>query len=95
MRWENRRRSSNVEDRRGQRSSRLGVGGVGGSSAIVRLLPMLISKLGIKGVLLIAVGVFALSKMGVDIPALLLGQPMSQQSGPKTFSPEEQRLCRS
>lgn len=95
MRWENRRRSSNVEDRRGQRTSRMGMRGLGGSSAIMRLLPALVSKLGIKGVLLIAVGLFVLSKMGIDIPALLMGQPAVQQSGaaPKSFSPEEQRLA--
>ena len=69
--------------------------GLGGSSAIMRLLPALVSKLGIKGVLLIAVGLFVLSRMGIDIPALLMGQPAIQQPGAaqKTFSPEEQRLA--
>jgi len=71
MRWKNRTRSSNVEDRRGQQAMRIG----GGSSSLVmRLLPMLISKLGLKGVLAIGAGLVVANMMGVDIPALLSGQ---------------------
>lgn len=96
MRWQNRRRSSNVEDRRGQRPSRLSGRG-GGASIAMRLLPLLIRKLGIKGVLVVGAGLFVLSRMGLDIPSLLMG-PSGGSSGYATnseqsFSAEEQRLA--
>jgi len=99
MRWENRRKSSNVEDRRNQQPSRMPgrIGSMGGgSSTLLRFLPIIISKLGFKGVLLVGGGLFLASKMGLDIPALLLGQPSAVQqttTQQKTFSPEEQRLA--
>ena len=98
MRWENRRRSSNVEDRRNQRASRMPsrLGGLGGGSMLIRFLPLLIRKLGIKGVLLIGGGLFVASQMGLDIPALLLGQPSAvpqTTTQQKTFTAEEQRLA--
>lgn len=102
MRWKNRRRSQNVEDRRGQRPSRLGgmSMGRGGSGALLRLLPLIVSKLGIKGVLFLGVGLFAASKLGLDIPSLLLGGGnVSQQSAsrpsatPTNISAEEQKLA--
>lgn len=96
MRWRNRRRSSNIEDRRGQRVSRMGGMGMGaGGSMLIRFLPLLISKLGFKGVIALGVGFFLLSRMGLDIPALLLGQPgaVQQTNTEQNFSPEEQQLA--
>lgn len=94
MRWQNRRRSTNVEDRRGQRVSR--VGGLGaGSSPLLRLMPLLFSKLGIKGVLIVGAGLFVASKLGIDIPGLLLGgsalQTPAANQAPN--NPEQQRLA--
>lgn len=90
MRWKNRKRSSNVEDRRGQQTMRIG----GGSSSIVmRLLPMLISKLGLKGVLAIGAGLVVANMMGVNIPALLSGQvgATSARSSASLSAQDQQR----
>lgn len=92
MRWQNRRRSGNIEDRRGQRSSRLAGGS--GSGLLARLLPLLFRKLGFKGVLAVGAGLFVLAQMGVDIPALLLNQPAATTNvSSQKFSPDEQRLA--
>ena len=66
-----------------------------GASMLMRFLPMLIRKLGIKGVVILGVAAFALSKMGVDIPALLMGQPSvaPQSTSTRQFSAEEQQLA--
>ena len=92
MRWENRRRSSNIEDRRGQSAGRLSSGN---STAALRMLEPLLRKVGIKGMILIAAGLFVASKMGIDIPGLLLGTPSNQAATPSTatFTAEEQRLA--
>ena len=46
MRWRGNRKSSNVEDRRSMRASRLSGGNGGGG--LIRLLPMLFKFLGLK-----------------------------------------------
>ncbi len=92
MRWENRRRSRNIEDRRGQPQQRIAAGA--GSGLLFRLLPLLFRKLGFKGVIAVGAGLFVLGQMGVDIPGLLLNQPATaSQSAPPTFTAEEQRLA--
>ncbi|MDA0322014.1 MAG: zinc metallopeptidase [Verrucomicrobia bacterium] len=54
MRWRGNRRSSNVDDRRGMRAR--GVGGIRGGGGILRLLPLALRFLGVKGtVILVAV----------------------------------------
>ena len=94
MRWQNKRRSDNVEDRRGQRAAR--AGGLSGSSPLLRLLPMLIRKGGIKSVVVIGVGLFIASQLGINIPALLLGGG-GMQGGPTGATPKitaaEQQLA--
>ncbi len=59
MRWRGRRKSSNIEDRRGMRAS--GSGSLGGGS-MLRLLPMVFKFLGFKGtaILLACVGAYGL-----------------------------------
>ena len=93
MRWKNKRRSSNIEDRRGQRASP--AGGFSGNSPLLRLLPMLIRRGGIKSILVIGAGLFIASQLGINIPALLMGGGM--QSGtataPAKISPAEQQLA--
>ncbi len=78
MRWRQGRRSTNVEDRRGQGPSvggmrvgpRTGIGGIGGIVLIIILL-----------------------MLGVDPTALLTsGGSMQQSPGTQTFSPEEEEL---
>ena len=92
MRWEDKRRSDNIEDRRGQTPMRAG----GGSSAMaLRFLPLLIQKLGFRGMLLVGAGLFIAAQMGIDIPALLFGTPATSttQQSDRTVSAEEQRLA--
>lgn len=92
MRWKNSRRSSNVEDRRGQRQ-RMSASGAGMSSPLLRLLPMLIKKGGIKSIVLIGLGLFAASKMGLDVGSLLgISSPQVGQSQPASVSAEQQEL---
>jgi uncharacterized protein len=50
MRWRGNRRSSNVEDRRSMRASRIGGGSGGG---LIRLLPMVFKFLGFKGTVIL------------------------------------------
>lgn len=91
MRWKNSRRSSNVEDRRGQRMRASGAGM--SSSPLLRFLPMLIKKGGIKSVIFIGLGLFAASKMGLDVGSLLgVSAPQVGQSQPSTVSAEQQEL---
>ena len=72
MRWQGRRQSDNFEDRRGQSA---GLGGMrgGGSSLVPLLLQFVISKFGIGGIAVLAVGFFALNAIGVN-PLALLGE---------------------
>lgn len=71
MRWRGGRKSSNVDDRRGQSS---GLGGASAAPMIMRLLPALIkTKVG-RTILIVGVVVIFGSKMlGVDLLPLLLG----------------------
>ena len=95
MRWRGRRRSSNVEDRRGVRVS--GYGGSGGSG-MLRLLPMLFKFLGFKGtaVLLACVGLYGLftGNLGYLLSGFGLqqGTPVSQTEVPFRETPEEKEL---
>src|SRR5574338_458791 len=54
--------SSNFEDRTGQGSS--GFGGMGGGNALGCLIPLVMSRFGIGGVLILIVGYFILSSLG-------------------------------
>lgn len=74
MRWQGRKRSSNVEDRRG-RSVR-GSGG-GSVSPLLQLLPRLLGRRGGKWIFVIVIVVMGLSYLGVDIPFI---------TGPSTLS---------
>jgi predicted metalloprotease len=60
MRWKGRRQSSNIEDRRA--ASPAGIGGlgrVGAGGGLARLLPVLFRVLGVKGTLVVGLGVLA------------------------------------
>ena len=92
MRWKSGRRSSNVEDRRGQSA---GYGSAGGSGGLLAFLPMLIrSKTG-RIMIAIAVLVFFGAKMiGVDLTPLILGGSTSNiPAQPSELTPEEQELA--
>ena len=89
MRWKNRRRSSNIDDRRGQRVSGTRAGG----APLLRLVPLLLGRKGGKWVLLIIGGLFVASYLGVDIPFLSATGPTGQQSASYQPSAAEQALA--
>lgn len=89
MRWKNRRRSSNIDDRRGQRVSGTRAGG----APLLRLVPLLLGRKGGKWVLLIIGGLFVASYLGVDIPFLSATGPTGQQSASYQPSAAEQELA--
>lgn len=95
MRWRDRRRSSNVEDRRGMRAS--GYGGSGGGG-MLRLLPMLFKFLGFKGtaILVACVGIYGLftGNLGNLLTGFGLQQntPVSRSEAPFRETPEEKEL---
>lgn len=92
MQWKGRRRSDNVEDRRGQRAGQ-GVSSAG--SGILGFLPMLIrSKTG-RIILVIGLVVFFGAKMmGIDLlPMLLGGGSPAVSTSPQVISPQEQETA--
>lgn len=89
MRWEGRRQSSNVEDRRGEMMS--SAGGGGAAMLLLRLLPWLLrSKSGRVVLVLGALGYFGARLLGVDL--LSLGQS-GVSSQRQALSPEQQQLA--
>lgn len=90
MRWKGRRRSSNVEDRRGQSA---GIG-AGSGSGLLGFIPMLVrSKTG-RIILLVGVVVFIGGRMmGVDLlPLLLGGGGATVSSEPRELTAQEQEM---
>ncbi|WP_193076034.1 neutral zinc metallopeptidase [Pseudomonas sp. FME51] len=87
MDWRGRRKSSNIEDRRGE-PMRAGAGG--GLLLLMRIVPWLLRSRG--GRVVLAVGVvafFGARMMGIDL--LQLGGPAPQQTA--SLSAEEQQLA--
>ncbi|MEY0300429.1 MAG: KPN_02809 family neutral zinc metallopeptidase [Pseudomonadota bacterium] len=87
MRWQNRRRSDNIEDRRSQNSS-TGFRGTGGG--------MRIPLRGKSGIVILIVIVVA-GYYGVDLTGLVTGEPIgnttSQQTQRNAASPQEEQLA--
>jgi predicted metalloprotease len=92
MRWKGGRRSSNIEDRRGESP---GLGGTGGAPVLLRLLPALVRTRTGRVMLIFGVVIFFGSRMlGIDLlPLLLGGAPATTQSGTAEPSPEQQQLA--
>ena len=82
MKWQGRRKSENVEDRRGQRVARTAGAGT--------LLTLVGRTFGLKGIIWLAVIVGVLWMTGLVDPSAFLGGPVQTQSGPYQASPEEQ-----
>lgn len=96
MRWRGNRKSSNIEDRRSARAS--GIGGLGGGGGILRLLPLAVKFLGVKGTVIAVVVVggflFATGNLG-NVLSLLTGQggtSVTQSSGPLQETAAEKEL---
>lgn len=87
MRWQDRRRSDNIEDRRSENSS----GGFQGNDRGIR-----IPLRGKSGVVILIVIVVA-GYYGVDLTGLITGEPIgnhsSQQAQNRTISPQEAQLA--
>lgn len=90
MRWKGSRKSSNIEDRRGQSA---GIGG-GSGSGLLGFIPMLVRTKTGRIMLLIGVVVFFGSRMvGIDLLPLLLGGGGSTVSTePRELTPAEKEM---
>lgn len=82
VKWRGRRRSDNVEDRRGA------VGAAGISGLAILLLRFVFGRFGIAGVVVLVGGYFALRAVNIDALALLGGQP--QGGGQQITAADEQ-----
>jgi predicted metalloprotease len=85
--------SDNFEDRTGQSSS--GFGGMGGGNALGCLLPLVMSRFGLGGVVLLVVGYFVLNSLGGlggTGGILPTDRPQSAASGQSTLTAENRRL---
>lgn len=92
VRWKSGRRSKNVEDRRGQRPTSLGMGG--SSSPLLRLLPMLLGKRFGKYGIFIIIAIMGAQYLGINIPFLSGGSGFSSsQSQSQGISPAQQELA--
>ena len=92
MRWEDERRSYNVEDRRGQRS---GLGRMAAAPVILRFLPAMIrSKTG-RTILVVGVLLFFGGRMlGIDLGSMFFGGGGAVSGGSsQQFSQQEQELA--
>ena len=89
MRWEDGRRSDNVEDRRGQSP---GVSAAGAAPLLLRFLPAMIrSKTG-RVILIVGVlAIFGGKLMGIDVLSLLTGGGGSTTQQGQEFSQQEQQ----
>ncbi|WP_298534921.1 neutral zinc metallopeptidase [uncultured Algibacter sp.] len=94
MKWQGKRRSSNVDDRRGQRSPRTGLGGFN-PMLLGPLIKLLFSKTG-----LVIVGVFLVISFATgNNPLSILGQfftggsPQTESSVPYQGSEKENKLA--
>lgn len=75
MRWQNQRRSKNVENRRGAASTAVNMG------LVFMVLRFVFSRFGLGGIVVLVGGYFALSSMGINPLALVGGGSLTQQQG--------------
>lgn len=73
VKWQGRRQSRNVEDRRGAAAA-------GGAGVILMLLRLIVGRFGVRGLLVLAVFGVGLYMVGVNPVALLQGGPAATQS---------------
>jgi len=86
MRWKGGRRSSNVDDRRGERA---GYTSSGAAPALLRFLPALIrTKIGRTVLIVGVVVVFGSRLLGIDLLPMLLGGSVA--TAPSQYTPTEQ-----
>ncbi len=83
VKWRGRRESTNVEDARGAAT-------VAGGGLIIMLLRLIVGRFGIRGIVFLAVGFFALTAIGVNPMALLSGQSGAPPSGQQTAANDDE-----
>ncbi len=96
MRWQGRRRSENIEDRRGMQAPS-SMGGFGGGGGLLNLIPMVFKLFGFKGAVLAVVAIGAYGLLSGNLGSMLGGgvsedQLSGQQSGPVQQSASEKEL---
>ena len=80
--------SSNFEDRTGEGGGGFGFGGGGGGNMLGCLLPFVMSRFGIVGVLILLLGYCALTQLGGGGSLIPSGQQTSAPSGASRLTPE-------
>lgn len=92
MRWDNERRSDNVEDQRNGLSQPRSA--LGAAPLLLRLLPFLLQNRFGRGLLIIGVLVYFGGKLlGIDIAPLLLGSPVAPQQAEQAAQPPQDPLA--
>lgn len=92
MRWDNERRSDNVEDQRNGLSQPRSA--LGAAPLLLRLLPFLLQNRFGRGLLIIGVLVYFGGKLlGIDIAPLLLGSPAAPQQAEQAAQPPQDPLA--
>ncbi len=91
MRWKSGRRSQNIEDQRGRRPARTGMGG---RSPLLRLLPMLLGKRFGKYGIFIILAIVGAQYLGINIPFLSGNNNLSSgQTQSQHINPAQQELA--
>lgn len=80
MRWQGRRKSSNVVNRRGESGGRQMIGGGGAGGMVFMLIRFIFTKFGIGGIAVLVVGFFALRAVGIDPLQIAMGGQSAQVS---------------
>jgi predicted metalloprotease len=97
MRLGDERESSNFEDVTGRSGMGFGGGGLGGGNALGCLLPMIASRFGIGGVIVLVIGYFLLSSLGGLGGSGGVAPSSTQRSAPagqSTLDPNTQQFVR-
>jgi uncharacterized protein len=81
MRWRDGKKSTNIEDRRGESPSPMAMGGIGGGGILFRLLPLLLRGGGLKSLVMIGVVAIGAHMLGIINLPSLLGQLAGISSG--------------
>ncbi len=94
MRWEDGRRSDNVEDRRGEDPGYSSAAAGAAAPVLLRVLPrMLMSKIGRRLVVIAVIVIFGARLLGIDVLSLFTGGGAGVARTPAEFSAEEQQLA--
>jgi predicted metalloprotease len=94
MRWEDGRRSDNVEDRRGEDPGYGSAAAGAAAPVLLRVLPrMLLSKVGRRLVVIALIVIFGAKLLGIDVLSLFSGGGAGVAGTPAEFSEEEQQLA--